>query len=152
MNIHEFSFQGYDRIIAYSLMLPAQYVLSAVGKGISRLHTDRDACKESTDTPREATFRPGTASKLKNGGLKECSPTVRDEEVRGSKSISCVALVKKACQMVFVAGVDKKPVPGTNFRKQMESASGISSEYGELLSEVSQCRVFETALINNIRI
>ena len=94
MNIHEFSFQGYDGIIACSLMLPAQSVLSAVGKGISRLHTDSDACKESTDTTREATFRPGTASKLKNGGLKECSPTVRDEEVRGSKSRSCVAFVK----------------------------------------------------------
>jgi len=54
--------------------------------------------------------------------------------------------------MVFVARMDKNPVPGTNFRKQMESASGISSEDGKLLSKVSQCRVFETALINNIRI
>jgi len=75
-------------------MLPAQSVQSAVGKGISRFHTDRDACKESTDTPRGARFRPGKASKPKNGGLKECSPTVRDENVRGSKSRSCVALVK----------------------------------------------------------
>ena len=133
-------------------MLPAQSAQSAVGKGISRLHTDRDACKESTDTPRGARFRAGTASKLKNRGPTECSPTVRDENVTGTKSRSCVALVKKACQMVFVARMDKKPVPGTNSRKQMESASGISSEYGNLLSKVSQCRVFETALINNIRI
>jgi len=94
LNIHEFSFQGYDRIIACSLILPPQSVQSAVGKGISRLHTDRDACKESTDTPREATFRPGTASKLKNGGPTKCSPTVRDENVRGSKSRTSVALVK----------------------------------------------------------
>jgi len=47
--------------------MPPWPVPRALGKGISRLHVDRDACKGSTDTPRGATFRTGTTSKLRNG-------------------------------------------------------------------------------------
>jgi hypothetical protein len=63
------------------------------------LHADRDACKGSTDTSRGATFRAGTTSKLKNGGSAKRSPTVRGEEVTGSKSRSSVALAGRVCQM-----------------------------------------------------
>jgi len=47
--------------------IPPRSVQSAVGKGISRLHADRDACKGSTDTPRGATSRTVKTSKLRNG-------------------------------------------------------------------------------------
>ncbi|MCW6158060.1 MAG: hypothetical protein LVQ63_01045 [Thermoplasmatales archaeon] len=38
--------------------------------------------------------------------------------------------------MVFVACVDTKDIPGTNFRKHMELAKGILSEDNSLLSEI----------------
>jgi hypothetical protein len=79
--------------------MPPQPVLNVADKGISRLHTDRDVCKGSTDTPRGATFRTGTTLKLKNGGSTKRSQTVRGEGVTGSKSRTSVASARRVCQM-----------------------------------------------------
>jgi len=79
--------------------MPPQPALSAVGKGMSRLHVDRDACKGSTDTPKGATFRTGTTSKLKNGSSAKRSLTVRDEGVTGSKSRASVTSARRVCQL-----------------------------------------------------
>ena len=48
-------------------MSPFRSLGRGMDKDISRLHTDRDACKESTDTSRGATFRAGKTPKLGNG-------------------------------------------------------------------------------------
>ncbi|MGC8631692.1 MAG: hypothetical protein ACP5T2_04635 [Thermoprotei archaeon] len=66
--------------------MPPQSAPSIAGKGISRLHADRDACKGSTDTPKGATFRTEATPKLKSGGTAKRSRTVRDDGVTGSKS------------------------------------------------------------------
>ncbi|MGC9294942.1 MAG: hypothetical protein ACP5E8_06700, partial [Thermoplasmata archaeon] len=42
--------------VRYWFGMPPQSVPSTVDKCISRLYTDRDVCKGSTDTPRGATF------------------------------------------------------------------------------------------------
>jgi len=54
--------------------MPPQSVPSTAGKGISRLHADRDACKGSTDTPKGATFGTGTTLKLKDGSSTKTLP------------------------------------------------------------------------------
>jgi|GEM_PF-2806227 len=55
-------------------------------------------CKGSTDTPKGATFRTGTTSKLKNGGSAKSSLTVREKEEKESKSRISVALARRVCQ------------------------------------------------------
>jgi len=78
--------------------MPPHSAQNSVDKGMSRLHADRDACKGSTDTPKGATFRAGTTSKLKNGGSAKRTPTVRDEGVTESKSRTSVASARRVCQ------------------------------------------------------
>ncbi len=48
-------------------MSPFRSLGRGMDKDISRLHADRDVCKESTDTSRGATFRAGKTPKLGNG-------------------------------------------------------------------------------------
>ncbi len=84
--------------VRYWFGMPPQSVPSIAGKGISRLYTDRDVCKGSTDTPKGATFRTGTTLKLKDGGSAKRSQTVRDEGVTGSKSRTSVALARRVYQ------------------------------------------------------
>ncbi|MGC8691640.1 MAG: hypothetical protein ACP5RZ_01295 [Thermoplasmata archaeon] len=88
--------------VRYRFGMPPQSVSSIAGEGISRLHTDRDVCKGSTDTPKGATFRTGTTLKHKNGGSAKRSQTVRDERVIGSKSRTFIALARKVCQIHMI--------------------------------------------------
>ena len=53
-------------------MSPFRGLGRGMGKDISRLHTDRDVCKWSTDTHRGATFRTGKTPKLGNGFPQNC--------------------------------------------------------------------------------
>jgi Uncharacterized conserved protein len=86
---------------------------------------------------KEATFRTGTTSKLKNRGSAKRSPTVRDEGVTGSKSRTSVASARRACQRLH--GADEL----VNYRHRY-----TEDELRELNRRIACTEVY--ALFNNL--
>ncbi len=105
-------------------------------KRISRLHADRDACKESTDTSREATR--GCSATLNPVMVPKLAPMATDEDgqrqkrsARGTPSLSVVG----GCQiqantlivgMIQASGGNSQtcPVSGGNTNDQMGDGEG----------------------------
>ncbi len=82
-------------------------------KSISRLHTDRDVCKESTDTSREAT--QGCSATLNPVMVPKPAPMATDEDgqrqkqsARGTPSLS----VAGGCQLTYPAPYFVKELGG----------------------------------------